>query len=362
MKILFVVPYPVGHSPSQRFRFEQYFSLLEKTGCHYNVQPFYDKAGWDALYTKGNAMAKALALVKGFIRRIGLLFSLSQFDIVFIHREAAPVGPPFFEWFIAKVAVKKIVYDFDDAIWTTDAKENGITKLIRWRSKVRTIIGWSYKVSCGNDYLASYARQFNEYVVVNPTTIDTSYHSVSKKENKDIVIGWTGSHSTLKYLNELVPVIGYLEKKYPSIKFRVIANHNPSYPLQSFEFVKWTEQTEIADLSVIDIGVMPLPNDEWSKGKCGFKLLQYMALEIPSVASPVGVNTDIIKDGESGFLCSNENEWMDKIGLLINDASLRQRMGKAGRKMVEENYSVLSNSSTFLGLFGLSAINTNASR
>lgn len=362
MKILFVVPYPVGHSPSQRFRFEQYFNILENAGHQYNAQPFYDKAGWDALYTKGNAFAKVIALIKGFARRIALLFSLGKYDLVFIHREAAPLGPPLFEWFIAKAAGKKLVYDFDDAIWTTDKKENAIEKLIRWRSKVRTTIRWSYKVSCGNEYLANYARQFNSNVVINPTTIDTSYHKKNNKGNNDVVIGWTGSHSTLKYLDELVPAIAKLEKKHPGIRFRVIANHNPAYALQCFEFVKWSEQTEIADLSVIDIGIMPLPNDEWSKGKCGFKLLQYMALEIPSVASPVGVNTGIIKDGENGFICSNENEWIEKIGLLINDPSLRQRLGKAGRKSVEENYSVVSNSSNFLGLVELSAINTKANR
>ena len=133
----------------------------------------------------------------------------------------------------------------------------------------------------------------------------------------------------------------------------VIANHAPALPLASLKFIQWKQETEIEDLSKIDIGIMPLPDDEWSKGKCGFKLLQYMALRIPSVASPVGANANIITHEAEGLLCSGTEEWVEAIERLINDPGSRERMGEAGRKKVEQYYSVDSNSSTFLSLFDL---------
>jgi glycosyltransferase involved in cell wall biosynthesis len=364
MKILFVVPYPLGRSPSQRFRFEQYFRVLSNAGGHYTVKSFYDDAGWSSLYSRGNGLKKLYFVVRGLLIRTALLFRLNPYQFIFIHREAAPVGPPFFEWAAAKIWGKKIIYDFDDAIWTTDNLfESPWAKMIRWRSKTAFICKIASVVSCGNEYLATYAKRFNSSVVINPTTIDTTYHLPARKiSGNKTVIGWTGSHSTLKYLDKVIPAIAKLERVFPDLVFRVIADADPQFQLASFQFIRFTEEHEIDDLSAFDIGIMPLPDDEWAKGKCGFKALQYMALDIPAAASPVGVNTSIIKDGTNGFLCATTDDWIAKLTALINDLSLRKQIGKAGRKTVEENYSVNSNSSNFLCLFDLSAINTKASR
>lgn len=301
----------------------------------------------------------------GFLRRFNILASVIDYDIVFIHRELAPLGPPLFEWVIAKLFRKKIVYDFDDAIWLTDVKgEAWLPKILRSRSKVKSIIRWSYTISCGNEFLCNYARQFNTRVKYNPTTIDTTYHrpiEQSKKVN-ELIIGWTGSHSTLKYLDSIVPVIKHLGKKYPDLVFMVIANKKPDIEVSNLSFITWNEKSEIEDLSKIDIGIMPLPDDEWSKGKCGFKLLQYMALEKPSVASPVGVNTTIITNGKDGLICQSPNEWIAALEKLIVDPQLRTRLGKEGRRKVEDSYSVLSNTANFLALFSESAIITKATR
>ena len=359
MKILFVVPYPIGRSPSQRFRFEQYFDILTKAGHQYRVQSFLDERGWDTLYQPGKVFRKAFSVIAGFARRWRLMLTLADYDMVFIHREAAPVGPPIFEWFIAKVKRKKIVYDFDDAIWTTDkTDESFIAKLFRWRSKVGYTCKLASVVSCGNDYLANYARRFNQSVVVNPTTIDTSYHKpVSKNPSNRIIIGWTGSHSTLKYLDELMSALKVIGEKFPNTSMLVISNGSSSLP-----HIPWKIEREIEDLAKIDIGIMPLPDDEWSKGKCGFKALQYMAMGMPTVASPVGVNTLIIEDGVNGLLCSTHAEWIEKISTLINDTGLRKKIGEAGRQTVEQRYSVVSNTSTFLSLFERSASITSANR
>jgi glycosyltransferase involved in cell wall biosynthesis len=355
MKILFLVPYPLKESPSQRFRFEQYFEILIKTNHTFHVQSFLSLTGWRTLYQPGHFFIKAWTILSGFIRRLFILIKLSSFDYVFIHREAAPVGPPVIEWLIAKVFQKKIIYDFDDAIWLTDKlKENALEKIVRWRSKVGSISQWSYKVSCGNEYLCLYAQQFNMNVVLNPTTIDTVglHHPNGEKKLTDhIIIGWTGSHSTLKYLKDIEPVLSFLEKKYPQLKILVIADRMPELALHSLIFLPWNKETEASDLTKADIGIMPLPDDEWAKGKCGFKALQYLALEIPTVISPVGVNTKIVTQSDTGFLCSTPSEWTIALEKLITDSSLRTVMGKKGRQKVIEHFSVESNKNNFLNLF-----------
>lgn len=357
-KILFLVPYPLGESPSQRFRFEQYFHLLRQQGYEISVQSFLNSEGWRAFLSRGKSLAKAKALVNGFIKRMIALVKSLMYDFVFIHREATPIGPPFFEWILAKILRRKIIYDFDDAIWLTDrANESSVLKIAKWRSKVRGICGWSYKVSCGNEYLCDYAREFNPRVIYNPTTIDTTgvhnpalFPAIYYSQDK-VRIGWTGSHSTLKYLTEVQDVLSQILKAHANVEFVVIADRKPDLPGVPLTFVPWNAETEIKDLMQFDIGIMPLPDDMWAKGKCGFKALQYMALERPAIASPVGVNIKIIDEGQTGFLCRTSSEWKEGLEKLIKDPQLRKAMGVKGRSKIVEHYSVAANSSTFLSLF-----------
>src|SRR5690606_19406813 len=173
VKVLFLVPYPPGEAPSQRFRFEQYLELLEGNDMTYALQPFLSRSNWRVFYREGNYLKKALILLCGFFRRIKAIAISSQFDFIFIHREAAPLGPPLVEWFLAVVLRKKIIYDFDDAIWMTDVTdESFLNRMVKWRSKVANICRWSYKVSCGNEFLCSYAARFNRSVIFVPTTLD----------------------------------------------------------------------------------------------------------------------------------------------------------------------------------------------
>ncbi len=356
--IIFICPYPTEQAPSQRFRFEQYFPLLNHQSFDFEIYSFWSLSSWKLLYKKGNAVNKFFFLLAGFVKRFALLFYIQKADFVFVHREATPVGPPWFEWIVAKVFRKKIIYDFDDAIWLPNtSEENSSVSRLKWHSKVSSICRWSYAVSCGNQYLCDFAKLYNNRVFLNPTTIDTNkLHntevSIQKIKSAKLTIGWTGTHSTLKYIDVLLPVIQSLEKKFPNqIRFVVIADKNPSFSVSSFWFIPWSKETEIQDLLQFDIGIMPLADDVWAKGKCGFKALQYMALGIPAIASPVGVNSQIIDDGVNGFLCNSTDEWESKIIQLIHDASLRKRMGEDGRKSVVEHYSVISNSSNFLSLF-----------
>lgn len=288
----------------------------------------------------------------GFSRRIFILFTLRKFDFIFIHREATPVGPPVFEWVIGKILSKKIIYDFDDAIWFNDPGEtSGFKRTLKWKSKIPSVIRMSYKVSCGNKYLADFASRFNKRVIINPTTIDTNYHKIEKSENP-LTLGWTGTHTTLQYLDIIKKSLKLVQDKNNDLEFIVISNREPALTNLKYRYIQWNKSTEISDLLEIGIGVMPLSNDVWSKGKCGFKALQYMALGIPCVASPVGVNKSIISDGETGFLCNKKDEWVKKIEYLIRNEDVRKEMGRKGRAFVVKNYSVKSNEENFLSLFG----------
>lgn len=355
MRILFVVPYPPGRAPSQRFRFEQYLDALTANGHQYRLAPFISVATWNILYKPGQMVAKALGILGGFARRIGLLFSVPQYDFVFVHREAAPVGPPVFEWLIAKVLRKKIIYDFDDAIWLANTSEaNKIAAGVKWHHKVADICRWAYKNSCGNAYLAAYARQFNPRAIVNPTTIDTVHLHNQVRDQAipgRLVIGWTGTHSTLKYLDQVVPVLAKLENEGLDFEFRVISNQPPALPLRSLVYLPWRKDTEIADLLGFHVGLMPLEDDPWANGKCAFKALQYMALGVPALVSPVGMNTEVVQSGVNGFVCATAQEWEDSLRLLLADASLRQHLGVAARATIEQRYSVVSNTRNFLELF-----------
>jgi glycosyltransferase involved in cell wall biosynthesis len=353
-KIFFLHPYPKGKAPGQRFRYEQYQDVLVRNGFELQFHSFLDEVTSAILYQNGHTIRKSWGVVRGFMRRFLLLFRMRDASYVFILREAAPFGPPLFEWIIARVLRKPILYDFDDAIWTSDKQEEGLERWIRCRSKVANICKWASTVSVGNEYLATFAREYCKRVILNPTTIDTQRVAGAKRRQENqhrITIGWIGTHSTVKYLDQIVPAISVLEKKYPAIRFLVIADRRPDLALDSLSFCPWSEENEIKDLMEIDIGIMPLPDNEWTRGKCGFKALQYMALGIATVASPVGVNRKIIQNGHNGYLASTESDWTQYLDSLINNVAKRNSLGQAGVETVLINYSVNSNTANFLSLF-----------
>ena len=355
-KVLFICPYPPNLAPSQRFRYEQYLSQLKEKSFDVEISPFFTERAYRHFYQSGNLFSKIYSITVSYLTRALLLLKIPSYDFVFIHREATPAGPPILEFVTAKFFRKRIIYDFDDAIWMTDNKDEArLTKLLKCRWKVSLICRWSYKVSCGNTYLANYARQFNPNVFLNPTTVDAdnlhTRRSIPPSSNEKVTIGWTGSHSTLKYLNSIVPVLEIVEKKYPQVTFLVIADRDPQLPLNNLVFRPWRLETEISDLASIDIGMMPLPDDPWTRGKCGFKALQYMAMGIPAVISPVGLNKEIVQHGVEGYWCSTFQDWTSHLEELILSPERRIEMGERGRHTVQDRYSVASNSANFLSLF-----------
>jgi glycosyltransferase involved in cell wall biosynthesis len=352
-KILFVVPFPPKIYPSERFRIEIYEEILKEKGLTFDSIFFWDYYARSILYKKGKISQKIAGIIKGFFRRIKSLTIVSKYDYIFLLREASPVGPPVFEWIYSKLFRKKIIYDFDDAIWIPQISEsNSWARFAKSFWKVKRNCHWAHKVSVGNSYLYNYAIQYNQNVIINPTCVDTvNKHNTIKDQNTEkVIIGWTGSFSTLHYLNEVIEVLQTLESNY-SFEFIVIADQNPNLPLRSFRFIEWKEKTEMADLLSINIGIMPLDNNEISKGKSGFKLIQFLSLGIPVVASPIGVNTQIVDENINGFLCQSKEEWVAALEKLLCNALLRQNMGLNGRKKIEENYSVVANKNNFLSLF-----------
>jgi glycosyltransferase involved in cell wall biosynthesis len=351
-KIIFFCPYPLHEAASQRFRFAQYIKTLEQEVI---ILPFLSEKAWNIYHQKGNVFLKFSYISISFFKRFFQLFSTLNAKYVFIHREAAPIGPPIFEFIIAKIFRKKIVYDFDDAIWLENFNENNRSfQKLKCYSKVNKIINWSYKISAGNEYLAEYARKYNPNVVINPTTIDTeNYHNpdLYKVEKFDkVTIGWTGTATTNKYLEFLIPVMEKLSSKH-NFYFNVISDVNPNLEIKNFKFTKWNKETEIENLLRFDIGVMPLTDDIWAKGKCGFKALQYMALEIPAIVSPVGVNEQIVDHEINGFIATTEQEWYNCLDRFLSNKENYNQMGIDAREKIIDYFSVKSNKNNFINLF-----------
>lgn len=353
-KILFIVHHRLNRSPGQRFRFEHHLNYLKDNGFSYKYSNLLSK--WDdkIFYSKGNYILKTYILIKSIFIRFVDFFRAFGYDYVFIYREAFMLGTTFFER-LYKLTGAKLIFDFDDAIWFNDTSDGN--KDLIWLknpNKYGKIIKLSDIVFAGNNFLADYALQFNKNVMVMPTVINTNYHRLNdtEKNKNKVCIGWTGSSTTLKHFETAIPFLKKIKTKYPDkVYFKVIVNMSVSYPELDLVSTNWNIDSEIEDLAEFDIGIMPLPNDNWSKGKCGFKGIQYMSLEIPTIMSPVGVNAEIITNGINGYLASDDDEWINKLSILIENPEMRARLGKAGYQTVLDKYSVESQKDKYLTQF-----------
>ncbi|MDD2634517.1 MAG: glycosyltransferase family 4 protein [Bacteroidales bacterium] len=342
-KILAIVQHRKDRSPGQRFRFEHYIPILEKNGYEIIFSNIINEKDDKVFYSKKKYLRKLLIVIKAFIHRLKDIKTAKQCDVIFIYREAFMLGATYFEKRLAKLDVP-IIFDFDDSIWLNDTSEgNQNLAWLKKPQKTAKICKLSDLVIVGNTYLANYAKIHNPNVEIIPTTINTNYHKCTdtKKDTNRICIGWTGTSTTLKHYYTAIPVLERIKEKYGErVYFKIIVNSNNWTQNIDVELINWSKEREIDDLCEFDIGIMPLPDDEWSKGKCGFKGLQCMALGIPVVMSQVGVNTKIIKNGHNGYLAKQEKEWFNYLCKLIDSAELRETIGNAGKKTVQEEYSV----------------------
>jgi glycosyltransferase involved in cell wall biosynthesis len=350
-RILFIAAHRPDRSPSQRFRFEQYLSYLKENSFDCDFSWLISEKDDKRFYAPGNLRTKVLILLKSWWKRRKDAWRASEYDIVFVQREAFMTGSTRFEKKFAKSGAK-LVFDFDDAIWNLDT--SNANKKFEWLKnpgKTAEIISMSHLVIAGNEYLASYARRHNKNVVIIPTTIDlteykrspslTAFDSAQSDNGTTITIGWSGSLTTIKHFEFAVPFLREIKKKYGDrVSIKVIGDSTYVNEELGVRALAWKKEDEVKELSTFDIGIMPLPDDEWAKGKCGLKGLQYMALGIPTIMSPVGVNTEIIRDGENGMLATTTEEWVNKLEQLIESAELRKCIGEAAIDCVKKLYSV----------------------
>ena len=341
MNVLVFIPYLHDTVPGQRFRIEQWARALGPAGVRFHFVPFQSERLNRVFYAQGRLAEKAAELLRGVGRRLRFLARMgNQWDAVFLHRELMPFGPPLLERILAGKGMP-VVYDFDDAVYLPNVSDvNRAFARLKWVSKTATICGLAAHVTVGNRHLAGWARPYARQVSVLPTTIDTD--SYTPKDSAGIrgvpVIGWSGSLSTIKHLRT---VEGALRRLRTAVDFRlrVVGDRSYAVPGLEVESKDWSAETELCDLRSFDVGIMPLPDDEWSRGKCGLKALQYMAVGVPAVVSPVGVNTEIVEDDRNGFLADGEIEWIDKLRRVLADEGLRARFAREGRRTVEERYS-----------------------
>ena len=342
MRILFITPYP-SEGASNRYRVEQYLPYLKENDFKCRVSPFVSPEFYRIIYKRGYFFKKAYYFLKGFLKRAQDVISLYKYDVIFIHREACPLGMPLFEWLIY-ISGKPMIFDFDDAIFLENFNPaNSFYRFLKFPSKIKHIIRMSKVVIAANMFLKEYAGKFNKNVYIIPTCVDTEKFNALEKNNNPLIIGWIGSPTTAPYLRIIYGALRRLSRRYAFV-FKVVgAGEDMVIPDVRVENREWRMAEESHDFQSMDIGVYPLPDNLWARGKAGFKAIQYMAAGVPAVVSPVGMVNDFIQDGSNGFLAGTEDEWVKKISALIENVSLRHDIGFAGRKTVEEKFSVKVN-------------------
>jgi glycosyltransferase involved in cell wall biosynthesis len=349
MKVLCVVPYPT-EAPSNRLRVEQYFPYLREHGITPILRPFMTSLFYNIRYSPGDLSRKVASFGMSTLSRLSDVARASRADVILVHREAFPFGGPFFEEAMAKTNVP-IVFDFDDAIYLPNSADaNRFVTYLKRPHKTARAIELSSWVIAGNENLKSYASRYNSNITVIPTPVDTEYFAPRSEEPKDdrVVIGWIGSNTTAPYLRMLVRALDQITEKYPNVVVRVVGGSYVPPIVHNLEVKRWDLDQELDELHGFDIGIMPMPDTEWTRGKCGFKALLYMSVGIPPVCSPVGVTTDILQDGYNGLLATTTEEWVDRLSMLIEDVPLRRKMGEAGRQWVLEKFSLQAQAPRFL--------------
>lgn len=352
-RILALSPVPEGGA-GYRLRIAQYAPYLREAGYELTIEPLYDPATFDIMYQPGHYAAKAAGLAHGTAARARAVRNASAYAAAWVYREAHPLGPAVFERAIARRGVP-LVFDFDDAIYLPNSSQpNRLVRRLKRPGKTAEIIGLSDHVIAGSGYLAAYARRYSSAVTVVPTVVDTEVwrpHAPGPDRDRVPVIGWIGTPTTTPYLLSLAETFAGLARSH-SFVLRISGAAQPvRIPGVRVENVPWSLDREVELFATCDIGVYPLPDDDWARGKCGLKAIQFMACSVPVVASAVGVNPEVIRHGESGFLASDRAEWLSRLSTLLESAQLRQRLGASGRIRVEERYSLHSSAPTLVRVF-----------
>ena len=349
LKVLFL-PTASRNDPASRYRVYQYLDYLNGQGIVAHYKPGVSDFIYDRFAPAKGFWAKTVFFGVRALSRLLAIFIVWRYNVIFIQRLALPHVYPLPELLVCAVARllgKRTIFDYDDAIFTTYShRRKTPAEKFTDANRVARVVSRCDTVIAGNAYLAAHARAYNNKVVIIPTVIDMvrypAKQSGAKKPGEPYVIGWIGTPSTSPYLDFLKPVFQEIARKH-AILIRIVGGCEYHCPGVRVEHLPWSLRDEVNHILSFDIGVMPLADSEYERGKCGLKLLQYMAAGIPAVASPVGVNCEIVTDGANACLAVSEEEWVRKISALIGSLRRRQEMGRLGRETVERSYSIEAN-------------------
>jgi len=343
-KLLFITPNPI-QSASERYRLYQFLPYLERAGYACTVRPFATRALHRAIQAERLA-PKLLYTPFCYVRRMLHLAEISQCDVVMVHRGIFPFPWPALEKMVIRRHAK-VIFDFDDAIHighrnTAATKYPWIYKL-KYGPGVNEMLRECAHVIAGNRTLAEHALQFNSHVSIIPTVVDLDQYAYrpSCPSSDVLTIGWMGSRSTSPYLLGIEPALRRLSEAHPGkIRFRLYGHSRRPLNLPNCESLPFSLTSEIEDLRTFDIGIMPMPDNDWTRGKCAFKAIQYMALGIPTVTSPVGMATELVQNNANGLWARTPEDWFEALDRLVTDAELRRRFAEEGHTTVEARYSL----------------------
>ncbi len=346
MHILFLTQTTV-QGASSRARVYEWLGYLDKENIKYTVRPGVSEKLDRVYHSHPTLFNKILWFLLKVQDRIAVLLQLKKYDIVVLQRETLPYFYPLLDKLIVRLAPFS-VFDFDDAIFEYYKKKTLFKRLVLYFKSVEKIISNCDAVITSTPYLEAYTKKYNSNVTVVPTCIETPV-SPRPKRSKDgpTVIGWMGSNSTREYLNEVTPVMLCLSRSF-EIVFRLVGIENYNVPGLNIECLPWNKKSELQDLQSFDIGIMPLTDNPWTRGKAGYKLLQYMSAGVPVVASAVGFNKEIIQHGDNGYLASGLDEWEMCLISLIQDAEVYEKFSKNGLETVHNKFSYDVNADKWL--------------
>jgi len=356
MKILLLSKYS-RKGASTRLRSLQYLPYMESKGFHVTVTSLFDDQYLDQLYRHGKRAPLRMMML--YLRRLFVLLGAFRYDLIWVEKEIFPYMPALAERLLHRLG-KRYVVDYDDAIFHNyDLSGSPVLRKLLGR-KIDIVMRYASCVVTGNDYLASRAKAAGAVCVeLVPTVVDARrYNSKESSLAVSPVIGWIGSPSTQCYVADIAQALTSLCQTHNARLLLVGASVDiaTEFPGIDVEVVPWSETSEAELIAQMDIGIMPLPDGPWEKGKCGYKLIQYMACGIPVIASPVGVNVDIVGTSQCGLLAANVAEWEAALTQLLESPGLRQQLGKAGRQAVEDKYSLQVQAPVLAGIFTQSMI------
>lgn len=339
ISILFLTLYP-EIAPSPRYRVFQLVPELEKLNIRCDVRPLLDARQFRATRQPGRLFRKSLMVGSAAAKRLRLALNAGRYDAVYLLKGALPYGPALIEQVLARSSTP-LIFDFDDAIHIHKPSVNfGAFDRLKSTNRVAKTVEMADHVVVPNDYLADYSRQFNDCVTVVPEAENTErLQPRAPHQGRARTIGWVGSPSTAKYLKTITPALQEVSRRYPDLSVRVVGGHYEADGVRT-ELVDWAFENESQLFQGLDIGLMPLPLEEWSKGKSGCKMRQYMASGVPGVATNIGYNQELVAHGQTGFLATSQEDWIHALTRLIEDSTLRNSIAKAARSDVVERFRI----------------------